>query len=322
MPKRTPAPHAAIRTLSTVTAVAASLMLGACAGSGLSKSALTGNDDAPTAQLAAAGGDASPRTELEKAVDYWGKAYAKNPRDLSSALAYAQNLKAMGEKGQALSVLQQASMLHSNDRKLASEYGRLALEMDQIQVAQNMLQIADDPANPEWRVISARGTVLAKQGKYAEAIPFYERAKTLAQNQPSVLNNLALAYTMSGEPQKAEQLLRQANQDGADPKVRQNLALVLGLQGKYDESKQTGSPETATANTDFMRRMVKLDGKAAKDASVQVAASKPAAKAAPKCTPSTTVAAGTWEGRVAEVADAADTADTATSAGQLRPSAD
>ena len=98
--------------------------------------------------------------------------------------------------------------------------------------------MADDPANPDWRVISARGTALAKQGKYAQTIPYYDRALSLAHDQPSILSNLALATAMSGDPARAEVLLRRAEAaDGASPKIRQNLALVLGLQGKYDESK-------------------------------------------------------------------------------------
>ena len=40
--------------------------------------------------------------DLQKATDYWGKAYAENPRDLQTALNYARNLKAMGEKRRAL----------------------------------------------------------------------------------------------------------------------------------------------------------------------------------------------------------------------------
>ena len=41
---------------------------------------------------------------------------------------------------------------------------------------------------------------------------------------------------MSGDAGKGEELLRQASTSSeANPKVRQNLALVLGLQGKYDE---------------------------------------------------------------------------------------
>jgi Flp pilus assembly protein TadD len=98
--------------------------------------------------------------------------------------------------------------------------------------------MADDPSNPDWRVLSARGTALAKQSKYSEAIPFYERALQLSPGQRSVMNNLALAYTMSGEAHKAETVLRQADPTGADPRIKQNLALVMSLQGRHDEAKQ------------------------------------------------------------------------------------
>ena len=116
----------------------------------------------------------------------------------------------MGEKRQALAVLQQASNFHAGNRDLNSEYGRLALEFDQVSLAQKLLEQADDPANPDWRMISARGTVLAKQGSYRDAIPFYERALALAPDQPSVLNNLALAHAMEGNADQAEPLLKRA----------------------------------------------------------------------------------------------------------------
>src|SRR5690606_37278121 len=65
------------------------------------------------------------------------------------------------------------------------------------------------------------------------------RARTLAPNQASVMNNLALAYTMDGQATQAEPMLRQATASGdADPRVRQNLALVLDLQGQSDEAKR------------------------------------------------------------------------------------
>ena len=47
-----------------------------------------------------------PANDPEKATDYWGKKFAKNPRDLKSALNYARNLKAMGQKRRAIIVLQ------------------------------------------------------------------------------------------------------------------------------------------------------------------------------------------------------------------------
>jgi Flp pilus assembly protein TadD len=259
----------AVSFAKVVIVAAASLSLGACAGLGdAAPDFLASNSAAPAADPspAPAGDSANGAAELAKATEYWGKKYSEKPQDLEAALAFAKNLKAMGQKGQAMAVLQQASIYHGANKKLASEYGRLALELDQVTVAQQMLAVADDPVAPDWRVVSARGTAMAKQGKYQEAIPFYDRALTLAPNQPSVLNNLALAYTMNGEPAKAEDLLRQAgNANPNNAKVNQNLALVLGLQGKYDEATKVASnnmpAEKAASNIALVRQMVKLEPK-------------------------------------------------------------
>lgn len=256
-----------VRSVGFIAALTASLLLGACAqvggdDSGGLFSALTPDTSQPAASQAAS---ATP----QEATEYWGKKYSENPRDLDAALAYAQNLKVTGRKREALAILQQASLIHGADKRLAADYGRLALDLDQIGVAKKLLEVADDPTAPNWRIILARGTALAKEGSYREAISFYERANALNPGHPSVLNNLALAYTMSGEPERGETLLRQATSAGADnAKVRQNLALVLGLQGKYDEATQMASvdlaPGEAQANTALLRKMVKLDAKAMK----------------------------------------------------------
>lgn len=249
-------------------AAAGCLALGACAQGNntatdmLSLSATPEAASEPSAAQAAAQ-VADNAAQLRKATEYWGQEFAKNPRELQPALSYARNLKAMGEKQRALAVLQQAAMFHGNSRELAGEYGRLALDLDQVNLANKLLAAADDPAKPDWRVISARGTVLAKQGKYGEAIPFYERALSLAHDHPSVLSNLALAHAMNGEPDRAEVMLRQAAAaDRNSLKIRQNLALVLGLQGKYAEGKLLAShdlsPENAAENADYLRRVVKL----------------------------------------------------------------
>jgi Flp pilus assembly protein TadD len=250
----------ALRGLAGLTTT---LMLGACAQTG---------DLLPTNMLAstepeetlAANKSESGLNELQKATAYWGQRYAKDPLVAESALAYAKNLKALGEKEKALSVLQRSFALHNDNREIAGEYGRLALELGQVGAADKLLAFAEDPAKPDWRIISARGTVLAKKGEYKAAIPFYERALLLSPNESSVLNNLAMASAMSGEPKKAEELLRKAEAlPSADPgKIRQNLALVLGLQGRYDEAKSVtaGMPgsQTTAENVALVRDIVKL----------------------------------------------------------------
>lgn len=249
-----------------IAALAAALMLGACSQTSdlLQSASFFETTTASADEPAQSGG-----SELQKATAYWGQEWSKKPSDLKTGLNYARNLKALGEKQKALGVLQQLAVLHDGDPELAGEYGRLALELNQVAAASKLLAIADNPAKPDWRIISARGTVYARRGDFKQAIKEYERA--LAQsNQPSVLNNLAMAHAMSGDAVKAEELLRQAAAlEGKNAKVQQNLALVLGLQGRYDEAKTSiaaaepaSKADVVKSDTDLLRQTVKVQAKA------------------------------------------------------------
>lgn len=246
-----------------ICAVSAGFLTTACAGgSGLGEQnlALLSSDSQPSAEQAALAGPEA----LMKATEYWRKEFQKKPKDKNAALSYARNLKAMGQKQQALSVLQHASSLHSTNKEIAGEYGRLALDLDQVSVAERLLGVADDPTKPDWRIISARGTVMAKKGQFNAALPFYKRALSLAPGEPSVLNNLALTHMMGGDAKSAETLLRQAIAKGGPhtTKARQNLALTLGVQGKYNEATSVGSsvlPKAhASANANYLKKLVRL----------------------------------------------------------------
>ena len=84
-----------IKAAKLAAVLAGAAFLAGCSGMNL----LTLGDAAstPAMQDAAPTDDnQSPRSDLEKATEYWGKQYAKSPADGAVAWSYAKNLKAMG----------------------------------------------------------------------------------------------------------------------------------------------------------------------------------------------------------------------------------
>ncbi|MGF1649613.1 MAG: tetratricopeptide repeat protein [Hyphomicrobiaceae bacterium] len=188
------------------------------------------------------------QSELERAIGYWHERFEKDPRDKTAALSLARNLKAAGDNRRAFAVLQQASLFHGQDREVASEYGRLAMQFEQVALAERLFAVADDPARPDWRILSARGAALGKLGRFDESIELFERARRIAPNEPTITNNLAMAYVAAGQPQRAEPLLQAiAYRPDATPRMRQNLALVLGLLGRYTEAKAVAAADGESA---------------------------------------------------------------------------
>ena len=245
--------------LTAMVPLVLSVLLTGCASSGegqslFSSAAGTGDQ---TGSLAAANTPAGAAAARE----YWQTAYAKNPSDEKAIVGYARVLKGEGAKDKALSLLQQAAIYNSDSRMIASEEGRLALDMGQVDLAEKLLARANDPQAPDWRVLNALGAIEAQRGNKAPATDYFERAAKLAPREPSVLNNLALTYALDNDPAKAEEMLRRAAAAGGDvTKVRQNLALVLGVQGKLDEAQQVAEAdlgkEQSNANRAYLQKMV------------------------------------------------------------------
>ena len=100
-----------------------------------------------------------------------------------------------------------------------------------------MLSPAHTPENPDWRILSVQGTALDQLGRHDEARRYYESALKIVPDEPSVLSNLGLSYMLTQDLPKAEETLRPAYANPqAELKVRQNLGLVVGLQGRFAEA--------------------------------------------------------------------------------------
>src|SRR3954447_1812749 len=234
-------------------AVWAALVLGLCSCQTASTSDVTGSLGEKTEIPVLA----EPRadTELHR------ERFRANPKDADAALQYARALRATGQQSQAVAVLEQVSIANPDNKALLAGYGRALADNGNFQQAFDVLGRAHSPDNPDWRILSVQGAVLDQLGRYEEARQYYSSALKIAPDEPAVLSNLGLSYVLSKDLPKAEETLRRAHSlAGTDPRIRSNLAMVVGLQGRAAEAERIAKadlpPEEATATVANLKRLL------------------------------------------------------------------
>jgi Flp pilus assembly protein TadD len=237
--------------LATV-AIVAALAAGGCSTTPLSLDS-TGSTAGPAAQRSEA--------EWRKDMATFGERYRVNPRDAEVAVRYAQALRAVGQRAQAAAVLETAAIHNPQNQAVLGAYGRALADNGNYKQALEILNRAHSPDQPDWRILSVQGAVLDQMGRHQDAQRHYASALRLMPNEPSVLSNLGLSYALARDLPLAEATLRRAaDQPRAEPKVRQNLALVVGLQGRFQEAEAIArgdlSPGEAAANVAYLRQML------------------------------------------------------------------
>ena len=241
----------------TLAAAALALSLAGCASTGSGKDTMT-TGSIPTMTKPV---EQMTPTDLASATEVMGRAYAKTPRSPQIGIAYANLLQMSGRAPQALAVMQQVAITNPNDRQVLGAYGKAQAAAGQLEQALATLTRAQTPDRPDWRLYSAQGTVFDQMNRPQDARNAYQQALQIQPNEPSVLSNMGMSYVLSGDLKTAETYLRSASQQpGADSRVRQNLALVVGLQGRFADAdkiaRQELSPEQAEANVTYLRTML------------------------------------------------------------------
>ncbi len=239
------------RLLACASALILVLGLGGCGTSGLSD--ITGS----IGEKADTGPTGDPRRDAE----VYHERYRGNPKDADAALKYGKALRATGQRAQAVAVLEQATIAHPGNKQLLAAYGRALADNGNFQQAFDVLGRAHSPDDPDWRLLSAQGATLDQLGRYEEARQYYASALKIVPDHPSVLSNLGLSYVLSKDLPRAVETLRRAYKlAGSDPRVRANLALAVGLQGRVADAEKIAKadlpPAEAAANVAQLKQLL------------------------------------------------------------------
>lgn len=241
------------RLSKTVCAVALSAGLAACANVSNMKTGSIPTGGKPIAQMNA--------SELVGAERKFAAAYEANPKDKATGIQYATILRMTGRDSQALAVMQQVAINHPTDRTVLASYGKAQAAAGQLEPALETVRRAQRPDQPDWKLYSAEGAILDQLGRSKEARQSYRKALDMMPGEPSILSNIGMSYVLSGDLRTAETYLgKAAAAPGADSRVRQNLALVVGLQGRFAEAEKIAraelSKDQAEANVTYLRSIL------------------------------------------------------------------
>ncbi|MEI6535165.1 MAG: tetratricopeptide repeat protein [Verrucomicrobiaceae bacterium] len=219
----------------------------------------------PTGQLGATSSlsTASTTPVSPEALADLGDRWRANPRDVNRGLAYANGLESLGRKDEALGVYQRIAEADPSNAKVAGLYGRKLVGAGKVDQAIPILEGAERGGDTDWRVMSALGSAYDQKGFYEKARKQYSRALASDPHNLAVMNNLAMSYALEGNLRQAELELRSADalpNSRSEPRIRQNLALVVGLQGRFDEAtrlaQQDLPPQQVQENMAYLKKML------------------------------------------------------------------
>ena len=191
------------------------------------------------------------------------KKWESDPKNVSKGLAYANALESIGQSKKQLEVYRQLVGLNPANTKLASLYGRKLVSAGRANEAVPVLERAVQSGDADWRTHSALGSAYDQQGLYQKARTEYQKALALDPQNLSVQNNMGMSFALEGDLKQAESTLRQADaipRSKTEPRIRQNLALVVGLQGRFDEASKLASEdlpaEQVQENMAYLQKML------------------------------------------------------------------
>ena len=208
-------------------------------------------------------GSVSPAGPSLKATARAARAWRADMRNIRAGLAYARQLEALRQTGQQLDVLKKLVSYHPKDMGLRAYYGRALLRGGRPVQAEGVFRAMIKAGQRDWKTYNALGSALAGQGRYSEARVQYNQALRVSPGNVKVVNNIAMSHILEGNPAKAETMLRRvlaSPQGRGQTRIRQNLALAIGLQGRFKEARYIASqdlpPAEVEANMAYLKRML------------------------------------------------------------------
>ena len=206
---------------------------------------------------------AEQRAEIERLdplarAAFWAREVDADQTDTDARLKLAKALRGLGKYEEAGEAADQVLVMQPVNYEALLESARNRIAQNQGFYGIDPAQRAEALQPHDWRPVSLLAIALDQSDRDSEALAAHQKALALAPNNPATLSNLGMYYATHGDPGQAEAFLRKAvAAPGAGASERQNLALVLGMEGRIDEAerleRQDLPPQAVSNNLAYLR---------------------------------------------------------------------
>jgi len=203
--------------------------------------------------------EAALRMEPLAQAAFFNNQYEHDPSDTRMGLYLSQALRTLGRNAEAADIAHRVLLIAPENYDVLLAAARAHIADNNAFYAVDALQQALRLRPDDWQAHSLLGVAYEQIKRTDDAQSQWAIALKLSPNNPTVLTNMAVSKVATGDFATAEPLLRTAAaQKDANLQVRQNLALVLGLEGKLQEAevllRRDLPPEQADANLAWLQQ--------------------------------------------------------------------
>ncbi|ESQ92607.1 hypothetical protein ABAC460_02880 [Asticcacaulis sp. AC460] len=189
---------------------------------------------------------------------FFAREFNQDPKNARMGIYLSNALRSLGRYQEAADTAHRVLMFQPDNVEALLAAGRSHIGGNHAFEAIALLQHAAELKPRDWQAWSLLGVAYDNVKRPADAQAAWAKALQLSPDNPNVLTNIAMSKVQAGDLAGAEPLLRTAAaQKGASIQVRQNLALVLGMQGKMAEAetllRQDLPPDQADANLKWLQ---------------------------------------------------------------------
>ena len=194
-------------------------------------------------------------------ANFWANEYQKDAAELDTTIEFMRALRGIGSHDRVLEIATTALPIHPESHEIFLELGRSFMAQSKFeQAAQAFVRSADLAPATEATPLAALGLAFDRLEEHEKAQQAYQYALDREPDRATTLSNYGLSLALTGQLEAAEAALRKAVlAPSADVRVRQNLALILGLQGRFEEMQAVdpnAPPRSIEANQRALQEMI------------------------------------------------------------------